>query len=245
MVTPFVVVGLKTRVDRSVRQNLGNRYISVTAISRSPFTSVKSSLGFDRFFPSLLKKHYRMTSGRIWLLSDPRKQSQVIVVRSGFQCIADLPKVMVSDRDGIFGEWFGEFLKDYYEMELIRTPPRTPNCNSFIERWHRSFREEVLDHSLIFGTKDLRRLTTDYVSYYHHQRPHQGLKQNSPLKIHGGTSCNKTAKIKRSKVVDGLITNFERAAWINGHNGTKTAPTPIKKLTESWLTSLINKNGEI
>jgi transposase InsO family protein len=146
------------------------------------------------------------------ITSNPTSEWLKTVVRSGFQCIADLPKVMVSDRDGIFGEWFGEFLKDYYEMELIRTPPRTPNCNSFIERWHRSFREEVLDHSLIFGTKDLRRLTTDYVSYYHHQRPHQGLEQNSPLKIHGGTSCNKTAKIKRSKVVDGLITNFERAA---------------------------------
>ena len=134
------------------------------------------------------------------------------VVRSGFCLLEDLPGVIISDRDGIYGNWFGEFLKDSFDMKLIRTPPRTPNCNAFIERWHRSFREEVLDHCLIFGIRDLKKITQEFITYYHTYRPHQGLGQDSPLKNHS-TSQNKVKpKIRRSKMVDGIITNFELAA---------------------------------
>jgi transposase InsO family protein len=76
---------------------------------------------------------------------------------------------MVSDRDGFLGNWFGDFLKDCYEIKLIRTPPRTPICNALIERWHRTYREEVLDHSFVFGRKDLLKLTFEFVSYYNTQ----------------------------------------------------------------------------
>jgi len=78
------------------------------------------------------------------------------VVRSNFGYIENLPSVMISDRDGIYGNWFGEFLKSCCEIELIRTPPRCPNCNSFIERWHRTYREEVLDHCIVFGVRDAK-----------------------------------------------------------------------------------------
>lgn len=107
------------------------------------------------------------------ITSNPTAKWLENVVRSGFCCIENLPNVMVSDRDGIYGDWFKEFLKSCYEIELIRTPPRSPNCKTFLERWHRSFREEVLDHCLVFGIQDLRKLTSEYVSYYHLQRPHQ------------------------------------------------------------------------
>jgi hypothetical protein len=60
--------------------------------------------------------------------------------------IKDCPKFIVSDRDGIYGEWLGTFLKDCYDITLYRTPPGMPNCNAFIERWNRSVREELLDH---------------------------------------------------------------------------------------------------
>ena len=51
--------------------------------------------------------------------------------------IKDCPKFIVSDRDGIYGEWLGRFLKDCYDITLCRTPPGMPNCNAFIERWNR------------------------------------------------------------------------------------------------------------
>lgn len=135
-----------------------------------------------------------------------------MVIRSGFCTMLHLPDTLISDRDAIYGKWFCEFLKNDFDINLIQTPPRTPNCNAFIERWHRIFREEVLDHCLIFGAKDLKKVTSEFLRYYHYHRPHQGLGFDSPLKKHNAKQTKKLPKIKRSKVVEGLITNFELAA---------------------------------
>lgn len=144
--------------------------------------------------------------------ANPTAQWLETVVRSGLCMIQDLPEVMISDRDGIYGEWFGKFLEESFDMELIRTPPRCPNCNSFIERWHRTFREEALDHCLVFGIRDLQRITQQFIEYYHFHRPHQGLGQNSPKKNHSIAQNKMIPKITRRKMVDGIITNFELAA---------------------------------
>lgn len=144
--------------------------------------------------------------------TNPTAEWLETVVRCGFNDLKHLPTVMISDRDGIYGNWFGEFLDSHFNIELIRTPPRCPNCNAHIERWHRSYREEVLDHCLVFGIKDLRKLTHEYIEYYNWNRPHQGLGQNSPLMNHETKSVKIIPKIKRTKKVDGIITNFELAA---------------------------------
>ena len=48
------------------------------------------------------------------------------VLRSALMDIKDCPKFIVSDRDGIYGEWLGTFLKDCYDITLYRTPPGMP-----------------------------------------------------------------------------------------------------------------------
>ncbi len=109
-----------------------------------------------------------------------RKTKKPVLTR--FMVIDDLPKFLVSDRNGIFGDWLGSFLSTCYGIRLYRTPPRSPNCNAFIERWNRTLREEVLDHRIVFGRRDLQKLIAEYVDYYHHHRPHQSLNQDSPLR---------------------------------------------------------------
>ena len=42
-------------------------------------------------------------------------------------------------------------------------------------------REECLDHLLIINQQHLKRILTDYIDYYNHARPHQGLVQNIPI----------------------------------------------------------------
>ncbi|MEZ4743857.1 MAG: integrase core domain-containing protein [Bdellovibrionota bacterium] len=144
--------------------------------------------------------------------TNPTKNWLENVIRTGLCCGDNLPHVMVSDRDGVYGNWLAPFLEEYFEMELIRTPTRCPNCNAFIERWHRSLREEVLDHCLIFGEKDLRQVVSQFVDYYHFHRPHQGLTQDSPMRKHPSSSVKVLPKINHQKMVDGIITNFELAA---------------------------------
>ena len=125
--------------------------------------------------------------------------------------IKDCPKSIVSDRDGIYGEWLGTFLKDCYDITLYRTPPCMPNCNAFIERWNRSVREELLDHRIVFGERDLRSLLKEYVEYFNQNRPHQSLDQDSPCKKHGKIDFDRS-KIRRERLVDGLIVDYSIAA---------------------------------
>ena len=125
--------------------------------------------------------------------------------------IEDYPMFMVSDRDGIYGEWFGKFLKDCYDITLYRTPPGMPNCNAFIESWNRSVREELVDHRIVFGERDLRRLLKEYVEYFTQSRPHQSLGQDSPCKKHGKIDFDRT-KIRRERLVGGLIVDDSIAA---------------------------------
>lgn len=60
-------------------------------------------------------------------------------------------------------------------IESVRTPPCSPNCNPFIERFFRSLKDECLNHVIPFGQSGLRHLITEYLEHYHRERPHAGL----------------------------------------------------------------------
>jgi transposase InsO family protein len=133
------------------------------------------------------------------------------VLRNALMDIRDYPKFIVSDRDDIYGDWLGAFLKDCYDIRLYRTLPCMPNCNAFIERWNCSVREELLDHRIIFGEHDLRLLMREYVDYFNHKRPHQSLGYDSPCKQHGQVNFN-PSKIRRHRLVDGLVVDYNVVA---------------------------------
>jgi putative transposase len=72
-------------------------------------------------------------------------------------------------------------------VKTIRLPARSPNLNSFAERWVRSVKEECLSKLILFGERSLRRALQQYVVHYHEERNHQG-KENLilfPLKREG------------------------------------------------------------
>jgi hypothetical protein len=88
------------------------------------------------------------------------------VIRNAFKNVEKYPPFMVPDRDGFYSDCFSKFLSECYGIIVYRTPPRTPNCNAFIERWNRKAREDLLDHRIIFGERDLRRLLNEHVVYF-------------------------------------------------------------------------------
>ena len=142
----------------------------------------------------------------VGVTSQPNRAWLENLIRTNFYLRSDLPNFMISDRDGIYGDWFKGFLSEYFDIRLFRTPPRSPNCNAHIERWHRTLREEVL------GRKDLERVVSQFIDYYHYNRPHQGLDQDSPRQSHKVTATKSAPKIERTAIADGLIINFEIAA---------------------------------
>ena len=51
-----------------------------------------------------------------------------------------------------------------------------------LERAYESVvRRECLDHLLVLGEAQLRRVLREYVQYFNHARPHQGLAQRIPI----------------------------------------------------------------
>jgi hypothetical protein len=53
-------------------------------------------------------------------------------------------------------------------------PARSPNLNSYAERWVRSVKEECLSRLILFGESSLRRALQQYIVHYHEERNHQG-----------------------------------------------------------------------
>ena len=73
----------------------------------------------------------------------------------------------------------------------------------------RSVREECLDCLIILNEPHLQNVLRDYVAYYNARRPHQGLKQDSPLGLdkpsEQGTICYRD-------VLGGIIRDYYRDA---------------------------------
>jgi putative transposase len=74
-----------------------------------------------------------------------------------------------------------------------------------------TLRRECLDHLLIYGERHLRRVLTEYAQHYNEHRPHQSREQRPPLH-EPGQSADVTARIKRTHVVQDLISEYRRAA---------------------------------
>ena len=88
-------------------------------------------------------------------------------------------RYLLHDRDTKFCGTFRELMESG-SMETIRLPARSPNLNSFAERWVRSVKEECLSRLILFGESSLRRALQQYIVHYHEERNHQG-KENRIL----------------------------------------------------------------
>jgi len=64
------------------------------------------------------------------------------------------------------------------ELEFIQ--PGKPTQNSFVERFNRTFREEVLDFYVFSRLNEVREITEDWLKQYNEQRPHEALGNLTP-----------------------------------------------------------------
>jgi len=86
---------------------------------------------------------------------------------------------LIFDRDAIFSD---RVLTTVNALGLrpARTAFRSPWQNGIAERWVGSVRRELLDHSVVFNERHLRRLLGEYVAYYHQDRTHYALEKETP-----------------------------------------------------------------
>jgi transposase InsO family protein len=117
---------------------------------------------------------------------------------------------LIRDRDSKFTAVFDELFAST-GVRIIKTPVRSPRANSFAERYVGTLRRECLDHLLIYGERHLRQILAEYSRHYNEHRPHQSREQRPPLH-EPGQVLDVTARIKRRQVVNGLISEYSRAA---------------------------------
>jgi transposase InsO family protein len=119
-------------------------------------------------------------------------------------------KFLIRDRDSKFTSVFDDVFVGN-GTRIIKTPVRSPRANSFAERYVGTLRRECLDRLLIYGEQHLRQVLSAYARHYNEHRPHQSREQRPPLH-EPGQAVDVTARIKRTHVVQGLISEYRRAA---------------------------------
>jgi putative transposase len=94
------------------------------------------------------------------------------------------PRFLLHDNDGVFGQFgrrrggfrchLDHWLSVTMDIEGLPTPYRAPNANSHVERFHRTLREDALNHFLFVNASHVRRVAREFIEYYNRARPSQG-----------------------------------------------------------------------
>ncbi len=158
-------------------------------------------LGTRRVYLAGITEH----PNSVWVTQQARQLTwQLLADRSG----AEPLHFLIHDHDTKFSTAFDTvFVAE--EMEIVGTPPRAPQANAFAERWVRTVRTECLDQVLILDQHHLKHVLVEYIEFYNHSRPHQGLNQNIPMVLPTSVMDN---PIGRHDVLGGIIHDYHRRA---------------------------------
>ena len=119
-------------------------------------------------------------------------------------------RYLILDRDPLYTRVFRQTLKDA-GVKVVRLPARSPDLNSYAERWIRSLRSECLSRIIPLGERHLRNLISEYVAHYHGERNHQGLANRliEPLVVN--TNSGKGV-VRRRERLGGVLNYYYREA---------------------------------
>ena len=123
-------------------------------------------------------------------------------------------RFLIRDRAVQFTEAFDAVLAGA-GIEVVKIPPHSPRANDYSERWVRTARSECTDRMLIAGPRHLRTVLDEYALHYNQRRPHRARNLRPPDyddRATGPVIDLATARIRRKKILGGLIHEYQRAA---------------------------------
>lgn len=98
---------------------------------------------------------------------------------------------------------------DYSDFDIhgVKTSVKSPDMNAYAERVISSVKREALDNFIIVNKKQIYNILKEYVDYYNHYRPLQGIGR-IPEKV----SSFNTGKIMKKPILSGLHHHYYRSA---------------------------------
>jgi putative transposase len=125
----------------------------------------------------------------------------------------EAPKYLIHDRDNKYGQQFSAVAASSGIKEL-KTPFRAPKANAHCERFIGSLKRECLDHMLILHRQQLHRLVIEFIDYYNHSRPHQGIGQRIPARFDQNYHPQ-SGRVVSTLVLGGLHHSYARITNLN------------------------------
>ncbi len=118
-------------------------------------------------------------------------------------------RYLIHDRDGKFFPTFIDTIESV-DIKTVKLPARSPNLNSFAERWVKSVKSECLSKLIFFGEESLRHTLNEYVPHFHQERNHQG--KDNVILFPSEESGNEDAPIRCHERLGGLLKYYHRDA---------------------------------
>jgi len=89
------------------------------------------------------------------------------------------PSFLLRQRDVSYGSVFSKRVAAMGITEVV-TAARSPWQNAYVERFNRTYREEVLDAYLFDDLPEVRQVTENWLETYNTIRPHEALQGLPP-----------------------------------------------------------------
>ena len=137
------------------------------------------TINFKLLHVLVVIEHYRRKLIYFNVTKNPTGEWSLQQIRNLLFDLAILPKYLIRDRDMKYGKLLGG-KKNKFGIDEILTAYRSPWQNGYVERVIGSIKRECLDHFIILNENHLRKILTDYVSYYNKYRTHLGINKDSP-----------------------------------------------------------------
>ncbi len=94
-------------------------------------------------------------------------------------------------------------------MHSVKLPPRSPNLNSYAERFVRSVKQSCLDRVILFGEESLRKAVREFIAHYHTERNHLGI---GNLLIVPGRRPTLNGPVRCKSRLGGMLNYYDRVA---------------------------------
>jgi Integrase core domain len=134
-------------------------------------------------------------------------------------------------------------------IQAVRTAPRSPWQNAYVERVIGSIRRECLDHVIVANATGLHRVLTEYVGYYMRSRTHLALGKDARPRVRpcrrrlgassrrrksAGSTTGTIARRRSQRPTSTLLHRGGSAVYVEASCSPLTPPSANAHTLRSW-----------